>query len=142
MSYLITQGSTVIQPQVIDGYSSTSQSASKVHTIMGRTAPAITLRPGGLRRGTLRMVFGGTTSGGGYAIIDGILTEIEGFTGASEDLSLAAETAHRDGGVFTLTVTERSTVSMQYIVDGSVTRELDDATRDVWIVSVDFQEVD
>ena len=38
--------------------------------------------------------------------------------------------------------TERSTVTMQYVVDGSVTRELDDATRDVWIVSVDFQEVD
>lgn len=144
MTTIITQGDIVIHPDVVDGYQASSESNTKVHKILGRSNPDITERPADLRKGTLRLVFGGAGSGGVvYVIVDGIVVGVGTSIGDAEARSAEAETVHNSGGVFSLQSDERTTIVMDYIVPegSSARRELDGATRDVWIVSVDFQEV-
>lgn len=114
---IIIRGEIVIEPVLVDGYESTRTTGSLVHPILGLPTPEVTLRPAQLRTGTLRLVFPG------------------------EFVSADAETQLSVGGVFTLKSSDRVTVIMDFVPFGKITRALDDETRDVWIVSVDFQEV-
>jgi hypothetical protein len=120
MSTVITSGSETIEPTIIDGYSSGRESRNIVHPILGRSEPDVTLRPANLRTGTLTLGFEGPTS------------EID---------SLEAETLHATGGVFAVVSTDRGTVEMSYVVNGQISRTLEDETRDAWLVTVDYQEV-
>lgn len=113
----ITIGATVITPTVVDGYESSRQSGNIVHQILGTSSPDVTFRPAQLRRGSLRLVF------------------------ASEAAAKAAEDAHATAGTCELSDGDVETVDMVYVVDGEIRRTLDDATRHVWVVTVDFQEV-
>ena len=56
--------------------------------------------------------------------------------------AFAAEALLASKATFTLTDTDVTEVGMSFVTDGDVTVELDDATRDAWIVSVDFQQVE
>lgn len=122
MSATITIGSTVISPQAVTGYESVREGQSIVHDILGRSNPDVTLRPSGLRRGTLHLAFIGTTA---------------------EADSLAAENAHALAGVAALTVADHPTASMSYIVPGagSIKRSLSPETMNHWLLELDFQEV-
>jgi len=114
---VITRGDVDIIPTIVDGYESTHETRSIVHQILGRPDPDVTLRPAGLRTGTLRLVF------------------------ADEFAAADAETEFGVGGVFTFHPIERETLPMDFVPTGRVTRTLDDQTRRVWIVAVDFHEV-
>lgn len=107
---------TAITPDVVDGYESSSASGAVVHPIAGRDNPDVTLTPGGLRRGTLRLVFKDDTA------------------------SREAEAAHLLPVAFTLTSPNRDTVDMYYIATGDVGRMLDSSRRG-WVVTVPFHEV-
>lgn len=120
MSNIITRGSDTIAPTVIDGFRSERESRNVVHPILGRDEPDVTLRPSNLRTGTLTLGFEGPTS--------------EARSKAAEDMLAAS-------GVFTLASTERATAEMSFIIQGTPSRELEDETRDAWIVTLDFQEV-
>lgn len=48
---------------------------------------------------------------------------------------------HGSETTFTLTETDRPTVSMSYVVDGDVTIALDEGTLDHWVVTIGYQEV-
>lgn len=115
----ITIGATTITPTLIDGYESTRESRNIVHPIIGTASPDVTIRPAMLRRGTLRLLF---------------TTEAAAKT-AEDTHANATEPA-------TLVAPEASTVDMTYVVDGRISRALDEATRRAWIVLVDFQEVE
>jgi hypothetical protein len=143
MTATITSGVYTITPTIIDGYSSTRASQNVVRTILGSSIPAVSLRPALLRSGTLQLIFGDTgPTFSEYIVVDGIVVESGETPGVdAEAASLVAETLHATGGVFTLSETSRSRVGMTYVVSGNVTRKLDDTTRAVWIVTVDFQEV-
>jgi hypothetical protein len=118
MSTIITSGADTLEPTLVTGYASRREARSIVHTILGRENPDVTFRPASLRSGQLELL----------------------FTGESE--SLDAEQLHATGQTFALISTDRASVEMTYVVaDGTIERELDDATRDVWIVRVPFQEV-
>lgn len=117
---IITHGADTITPTQVLGYQSEREGRNIVHPILGRPSPDVTLRPAGLRTGTLSMGFAGPTAEGD---------------------SRFAENLHSNGGVFTLMSAERLTVPMSYVVAGRIGRELEDESRDAWIVNVDFQEV-
>jgi hypothetical protein len=130
----ITHGADTIYPQVVDGWMSTRTRPNRVTPIVGAETVAVTTRPAGLRRGTLKLVFGdAAATGSEYAPIN-----------PAEEASSAAELLHATGtGVFHLSDPDRASLDLFYVVDqdGAITRELDDATRDVWIVTVAFHEV-
>lgn len=111
-------GTDTVTPVLVTGYVSQRETQSVVHRIIGRADPDVSLRPAALRTGTLELLFD------------------------SEADAEAAELAHAGSAVWTLTDTDRSTVGMIYVVaDGSITRTLDDETRDYWLVAVPFVEV-
>ena len=120
MSTTITHGDDTITPTLVLGYAADREGQNRVHPIVGSERADVTFRPAKLRRGTLRL----------------------GFAGASSETdSLEAESLHALGGLFMLLSTDRASVEMSYVVDGRITRELEDVTRKNWVVSVEFQEV-
>lgn len=122
MTDTITIAGTVITPHLVMGYEAARQGGTLVHPILGRASADITLRPAGLRTGTLRLLFTGST--------------------ADAD-SLAAATAHAASSVAVLASGDLASVAMSYVVPdtGRIVRTLDDETRAAWTVAVDFQEV-
>ena len=118
MSETITQGSTVITPDLVDGYTATNAGQNVIHIILGRSNPDITLRPPLLRSGTLDLFF------------------------TTEAKAKAAADAFMVPAVFALASTDRPSIAMNFVVspDGS-TRELEDTTRELWYVRVGYQEV-
>lgn len=119
MSTTISAGATILRPILVDGYSAVRESRNIVHHIIGRQDPDITRRPASLRSGSLRLLF------------------------ADEAESLQAEDVHANGITFVLTSTERASIEMTYVLaEGqTITRELDDETRELWLVIVPFQEI-
>lgn len=117
MSTTILHAGGVITPVLVDGYTATREAGSIVHDILGRTTPDVTLRPALTRSGTLRMLF------------------------TDEAAATDAEAVLSGAEVFTLASDERATVGMLFTVADRVQLELDDATRNVWIVSAGFREL-
>lgn len=117
MATIITSGDTTIEPLLVTGWEASQDSRNIIHTIIGRSTPDVTLKPAGLRSGTLELLF-------------------ENATDADE-----ARLLHADAVVFTLTSSELSQVDMTYVVAGSISSVLEDETRRLWTISVDFQEV-
>lgn len=118
MSTTITTGDTTITPTIITGWEASQDSRNVIHTIIGRPSPDVTLKPAALRSGTLEMVF-------------------ETAADAEE-----ARQLHTDAVVFTLTSTDQTTINMTYVVSGNIGSVLEDVTRNLWIITVDFQEID
>jgi hypothetical protein len=142
----ITHGADTIYPQVVDGWSSTRTRPNRISPIVGSENVSVTARPAGLRRGTLRLIFGdAAATGSEYVIVDGIIVPADDAPiNPAEEASRDAELLHATGtGVFHLSDPDRATLDLYYVVDqdGAITRELDDNTRAVWIVTVAFHEV-
>ncbi len=116
MTTTISDGTDTLTATVMDGYSATRQSRNVVHRILGSNAPAVSLREAGLRSGTHRLMFTSQTVA----------------ESAVAMLSSAAEV--------TLADTDRANVGMTLVVSGNLTIELDDETRDLWVVEFDYQE--
>lgn len=118
MATTITTGTTTITPTIITGWDANQDSRNVIHTIIGRPSPDVTLKPAALRSGTLEMVF-------------------ETAEEAEE-----ARQLHMDAAVFTLTSTSQTTINMTYVVAGTISSVLEDVSRRIWLISVDFQEID
>lgn len=104
-------------PILTDGYQSNRTSRTVVHEVLGRSYPDITQFPMSLRSGTLTLVY------------------------SNEADAVEAERMHVGGYVMTYADSDLPSAAMTYIVNGSLTRELDPETRSVWLVTVDYQEV-
>jgi hypothetical protein len=98
-------------------YDSTREVRNVVHPIIGRADVEATLKPAGLRAGTMTLVF------------------------TDRAAAHTAAQAHADVGVFTLADTDVPTASMSYIVQGSLQLTLDPETAREWLLRVGFQEV-
>lgn len=120
MADVITSGAAIITPTLILGFESKREAATLVHSIIGRAAPDVTLRPAALRNGVSELGFNASTS---------------------EADSAAAEAILAGGTVCALISSDRSTVEMSFVVQGEITRTLEDATRSAWVVSFGWQEV-
>lgn len=119
MPTTITTGASTITPTLVLGYSADREAQTIVHEILGSASPDVTLRPGKLRSGRLELGFQGATS--------------QANSKTAADLLSGAAT-------FNLVSTDLTTIPMPFVVQGTVTRELEDASRNAWIVSFDFQE--
>lgn len=118
MAETITSGATTITPELVDGYRSERESGNVIHQAADNPSRVdVTLRPAGLRSGTLRLLF---------------LTLTE---------ALEAEAVHAAAGVLALTSTDHPGLNMSYVVNGTISVELDDDSRALWLVEVQFQEV-
>lgn len=115
MSALITHAGGVIAPLAVSEYSVDQQSGNVVHDVLGRPDPDITLRPTGLRVGTLTLTFANAV--------------------AADD----ARTQHATGSVFTLTSDDVAVVSMTYVLTDKLGTMRGAAGE--WTITVDFQEV-
>lgn len=117
----IRNGESVITPTLVNGFESRRDSRTVVHEIINGDEDDIDLRPAGLRRGRLELLFAGEDS---------------------EYASATAEATIATASVFTFGDDDRATVAMSFVVaGGTIERSLDDATRDAWIVAFDWREV-
>lgn len=114
----LSNGTTTITPDIVDGYFSARTVRNVLHDILDRPDPDVSFATAATRAGALRLVF------------------------ALEADALAAVAAHADAATWTLTDIDRPTLDMAYVVaDGELSIALDDETRDIWIVTVPFREV-
>lgn len=115
----ISDGIVTITPTLVEGYSSARASSSRVHRIIGRADPDVTLSPAATRSGKLTLLF------------------------ESEADASAAEIALAAPAVWTLADDDRLTLGMTFTLDegGEITRELDDESRDLWHIAFPFVEV-
>lgn len=113
-----SNGTDTVTPVVIDGFTSESEAGTIVQPLIGSEDVAVTLRPASLRTGT-------------YVL----------NMGTDEAASADAETLFRGAHLWTVTIAERATINMSFVVTGRVIRQLEDATRNVWFVRFDWQEV-
>ncbi|AOX46704.1 hypothetical protein [Microbacterium sp. BH-3-3-3] len=120
MATLITVGDATIAPQQVMSITSEQASGTIIHPILGRAYPDVTIRPAGLRTGTIEMGFYGPNS---------------------EAESATARALIAAGGIFTIASEERATLSMTCVASGRISLTLEDVTRDAWVLAVDYQEV-
>lgn len=108
-----------IVPDLLEraSYDASSDSRNQLHVIIGREDIEATLYPGGLRAGTLVLLF------------------------ASRAAGFAAFAAHQQAAVFTLTDTDVPEASMSYVTAGPVRLTLDQQGARAWALSVQFAEV-
>lgn len=117
MANTIFDGSTTITPSLISGWESNQESQTVVHKVIGKSAPDVTLKPAGMRTGTLETVF---------------------LTASSANI---ARTFLSQAKKFILATDQTWLVEMHFVVTGNVTCTLEPSTQNVWLVKFDFQEV-
>lgn len=120
MSATITRGAATITPTAVTQYASDREAQNRVHVILGRPDPDVTLRPAQSRTGTLMLTFASVTAAADSK--------------TAEDLHAASE------GVFVLVSADVPTINMSYVPTGRVSRALD-PTLKAWTLSIPFQEV-
>lgn len=105
----------------LTAYESRRETRSIVHTILSNPVPDVTLRPSGLRRGTLTLTFLGPNA---------------------ETDSATAEATLAAGSVCALASTDRSSINMSFIrpESGGLVRAIGQ-TLVTWTLSFDWQEV-
>lgn len=115
MTTTISDGVTTVAPLVVDGYESTRAPRTIVHEVLNNPNPSVSLKPAGLRTGTLSAVFATRADA----------VECEAMLAAAA----------------VLTLTSTVDVGMTFVVHEDITVTLDDSTRAVWLVSFGYQEV-
>lgn len=108
-------GSTT--PLDVDGYESNRDRNTIAH-VLSRGATVPRFRESSLRKGTLTLLYG-----------------------TDEAASAAAEALFATRTLFDLTSTDRDSIEMRFFPSGRIGRTLDGETRDVWHVTVEFEEV-
>lgn len=111
-----TSDSATTTPTLVLGYAATRASRNVVHDLIGGDI-AITLVPPRPRSGTLELFY------------------------PDETAAWAALTLHDETTTYTVASDDRVDIDMTYVAN-NVSIALDDSTRAVWVVSVDYQEVD
>ena len=117
MATLITADAGSITPHLVLGYQSVRTTGNVLHPIIGRSDVDVTFKAAGLRTGTLRLL---------------VLTLAE---------ALAAEALHASIGILRLSDTDLPALNMRYVPSGTITIALDEETRALWTVEIEFQEV-
>ena len=111
-------GAATHTPKFITAYLASRESANVIHESPAGGAPlAVVLRAAHLRRGTLEALF---------------LTEAAAKA-CADDVAGAR--------TFTVNSTTRTTINATCVASGAIVVELDNDSRDLWLVRVDYQEI-
>jgi hypothetical protein len=116
MPTTISDGVTSVTPNLVTDYSYTRTARTIVHTVLDRSDPDTTLRPVGLRTGSLSMLC------------------------ATRELASELEALHLAPGPRFLTSDDEPTADMTYLAVGDLGTTYD-ADGDVWLVTIGYQEV-
>lgn len=118
MTTTLTYDATTVTPLNVDGWSQTRDSGTLRHDYIDGSVD-YTIRAMGPRTGTLSLLF------------------------TSEAEALSCEALHQTAPYIDIVSDERDIANGRYVVadGGAVGVELDDETRDLWVVTVDFSEV-
>lgn len=117
MANTITDGTTVITPELILGWQAEQPSRNVIHEIIGKASPDVTLKPAGLRTGTLELLF---------------LTATEAET---------ARAMFLESQSFLIESDETWLDLFRFVASGNISSALEDTTRNMWTITFDFQEV-
>lgn len=117
MATTISDGTTSLSPLLITGWQSTRKSGNVLHDIVGASTVEATLREAGLRAGTLTLL---------CATLDAALA-IEALASQAKDLSLDDD--------------DHPALAMDFVAAGSIVVQIDEDTRELWTVAIDFQEI-
>lgn len=117
MTTTLSSSTASSTPLLVLGYESTRQAGNKLHQLIDRADVDVTLKSAGLRSGTLTF---------GYATYAG---------------ALVCESMHAAADFITLVDDSIAGIGMVYVASGSINVALDDETRQLWTVAVEFQEV-
>ena len=118
MATTVTDGTSTLSPLHMTVYSTTRQSNTTAHTIIGRASgiPDVTFGAMGTRTGTL-------------------IYRCDGYANA-----LALEAMHTQQLPLTFAVSDVAGMGWQYVVVGNLAVELEDPDYNFYTVSVDFLE--
>jgi|GEM_PF-6125030 len=103
-------------PLVVNGWEEAANGLNVINPVVGGGFD-VTLRGTSLRNGAFELVY------------------------EDEADAAAAFAMHRRPSTFTITDSDRASVGMRYVVDGQISRALDEEERTYWIVRVEYQEV-
>lgn len=103
-------------PLVVNGWQESANGRNIINPVIGGGVD-VTLQPASLRQGAFELVY------------------------ELEDDAEAAFAMHQRPSTFTISDSDRASTAMTYIVDGQISRSLDDESREYWIVRVEYQEV-
>jgi hypothetical protein len=118
MATTISDGLETLTATLMTGYAVKRATRNVIHRVLGANAPAVSLREGALRSGTIPLLF------------------------ESEAIARAAVAMLASDAELTLTDTDRTAIGMTFVVSGDVELELEDETRNAWLVRFDFEETD
>ncbi|SEF13806.1 hypothetical protein [Jiangella alba] len=113
----ISDGTTTLTPLLVVGWNTTRETRTRVHVLIGRTDPDVTIRPAALRSGQLTLLVSDAP--------------------ACDEM----ETLHASGVILTMADDDVDVADMAYVVSGPLTRELDPQTLTRWLLRFDFAEV-
>jgi hypothetical protein len=118
MTTTLSYAGVTVTPRLVLGWAQSRGSLNLEHPLIGGGRD-ITHTPPTLRTGTVEYLF---------------ITEVE---------ALDAEAMHRTAPYIDLASDDRVIANMRYVLPegGQLAVTLDDATRDVWTLSVDYREV-
>ena len=117
MTTTITDGTTVLTPEIITGWEASQESGNVIHAIIGKADPDVTLKPAGTRAGTLELLFLNVTDA---ETARAMLTQPLPFIIESTDAWLN---------------------NIHIVANGSISSVLEDTTRSMWTISFDYQEI-
>jgi len=104
-------------PLLVNGWEESADSLNVVNRVIGGGFD-VTLRDASLRQGAFELVY-----------------EVDDEAEAANAFKL-----HQEPTTFTISDSDRPSIAMQYVVNGQITRSLDEE-RMYWVVRVDYQEV-
>jgi hypothetical protein len=103
-------------PDLVLSYEWAQESRNVVHALLAGNATAITLRPAAKRRGSLSFFF------------------------LTETAARSAGTALALATTFELIDTDHPTQNMYFVIDGTITTQLDPEGKLRWMVNAEYQE--
>lgn len=106
-----------VQPTLIDGYSADRVSRHRFVDIVGSDSQDVYVYPAGLRSGSIVAVFA----------VEADAHRLADWLAGTYPVEFAS--------------TERPVLDMTFLANGRITVALDDQTREVWLVTTQFQEV-
>lgn len=134
---IANNGAGSTSPVLVIGYDTERPIRNIVHDLIGGDIAAV-LAPARPRAGDLQLLYTDGTPPSGYAWVDGYY--VPAIPGVESE-AWAAFNLHAEATTFTLTETERPEVGMSYVVVGNPRLTLDSQTRNAWVVTVPYQEV-
>lgn len=117
MTTTITDGTSVITPDLVLGYETDNDATNIFHEILGRADYDVSVAPDRLRSGELLLFF-----------------EAEADAKSAREFHLAAVR-------FTLATDDLTLMDMTYVRRGGMRLALDSETRTRWTLTVGYQEV-